>query len=44
MEMVRGAGIRIEWHVAEADAAKAIRRLLDGASVEGIKVIHTPAT
>ncbi|XHF22623.1 restriction endonuclease fold toxin 5 domain-containing protein [Corallococcus interemptor] len=44
VEMVRGTGIRIEWHVAEADAAKAIRRLLDGDSVEGIKVIHTPAT
>jgi len=42
-EKVRGMGIPIEWHVAEARAAAALRRLLDGAGIEGIKVVHTPA-
>ncbi|WNZ62685.1 Tox-REase-5 domain-containing protein [Myxococcus sp. MxC21-1] len=42
-EMVRGLDILIEWHVAEAEAASAFRRLLDGAGIEGIKVLHTPA-
>jgi hypothetical protein len=41
--MVRGRGIPIEWHVAEARATAALRRLLDGADIEGIKVVHTPA-
>ncbi|WP_426744388.1 Tox-REase-5 domain-containing protein [Myxococcus faecalis] len=40
---VRGLGIPIEWHVAEAQAAAAFRRLLEGAGIEGIKVLHTPA-
>lgn len=41
-DKVLGMGFQIEWHVAEADAAKAIRRLLDGAGVAGIKIVHTP--
>ncbi|AKQ70007.1 putative hemagglutinin-related protein [Myxococcus hansupus] len=40
---VRGQGLRIEWHVAEAKAAAAIRALLHEAGVEGVKVLHTPA-
>ena len=40
---VQGMGIRIEWHVAEAEAAEAIQRLLRGARIEGITVLHTPA-
>ncbi len=42
-EKVREMGVLIEWHVAEAGAAEAIRRLLDRGSIKGIKVIHTPA-
>ena len=38
-----GTGLRIQWHVAEASAADAIRRLLDEAKVRGIDVVHTPA-
>jgi hypothetical protein len=36
-------GLRIEWHVAEAEAAEAIQGLLRGARIEGITVLHTPA-
>ncbi len=42
-ERVRGMGIPIEWHVAEARAAEAIKLLLERNSIKGIKVIHTPA-
>ncbi|WP_244238457.1 Tox-REase-5 domain-containing protein [Corallococcus terminator] len=42
-QKIMGTGIRIEWHVAEANAVNPIRRLLDGADVGGIKVVHTPA-
>ncbi|WP_324291352.1 Tox-REase-5 domain-containing protein [Corallococcus sp. bb12-1] len=42
-QKVMGTGIRIEWHVAEANAVNPIRRLLIGADVGGIKVVHTPA-
>ncbi|MGE6763834.1 Tox-REase-5 domain-containing protein [Corallococcus interemptor] len=42
VQKVTGAGIRIEWHVAEAAAVNPIRRLLEGADVNGIKVVHTP--
>jgi hypothetical protein len=40
---VEGMRLRIEWHVAEADAAKAIRKLLEDAEIEGVNVVHTPA-
>ncbi|MCY1022959.1 Tox-REase-5 domain-containing protein [Pyxidicoccus sp. MSG2] len=40
---VEGMGLHIEWHVAEADAAKAIRKLLADAEIEGVNVVHTPA-
>jgi hypothetical protein len=36
-------GVPIRWHVAEKKAADAIRELLDGAGVQGIDVVHTPA-
>jgi hypothetical protein len=36
-------GIPIEWHVAEKQAADAIRKLLQDAKIEGIQVVHTPA-
>jgi hypothetical protein len=36
-------GTRIQWHVAEAKAAEAIRKLLAKAQVHGIEVVHTPA-
>jgi hypothetical protein len=42
-QRVRGMGIRIEWHVAEAAAAEAIAQLLERNSITGIRVIHTPA-
>jgi hypothetical protein len=36
-------GIPIRWHVAEKKAADAIRKLLGGAKVKEIEVVHTPA-
>ncbi|WP_254330565.1 Tox-REase-5 domain-containing protein [Corallococcus exiguus] len=42
-EIVRGMGILIEWHVAEAGAAQAIEWLLESETISVIKVIHTPA-
>ncbi|NNB87316.1 Tox-REase-5 domain-containing protein [Corallococcus exiguus] len=41
-EIVRGMGILIEWHVAEAGAAQAIEWLLESETISVIKVIHTP--
>jgi hypothetical protein len=35
-------GVPIRWHVAEAEAAKAIRKLLTDAGFEEIQVVHTP--
>jgi hypothetical protein len=35
-------GVPIRWHVAEAKAAKAIRKLLEREQVHGIEVVHTP--
>jgi hypothetical protein len=43
IEKVRGMGIPIQWHVAEAKAADAIRMLFDTEKIKEIKVIHTPA-
>jgi hypothetical protein len=43
LKKVKGTGLRIEWHVAEADAAAAFRELLQNANLEEIRVIHTPA-
>ncbi|WP_253910465.1 Tox-REase-5 domain-containing protein, partial [Pyxidicoccus fallax] len=43
LKKVKGTGIRIEWHVAEAEAAEAIEKLLRGARLGAIKVVHTPA-
>ena len=42
-DIVRGMGIRIEWHVAEEHAANAIRALLKENKIKEISVIHTPA-
>nr|WP_301340926.1 Tox-REase-5 domain-containing protein [Corallococcus carmarthensis] len=42
-DSVWGMGIAIEWHVAEEEAAKALRKLLQDNGVHEIKVIHTPA-
>jgi len=36
-------GVPIRWHIAEKKAADAIRNLLNGESVKGIEVVHTPA-
>jgi len=36
-------GIPIQWHVAEAKAADAIRKLIEKEKVPGIAVVHTPA-
>ncbi|WP_425334807.1 restriction endonuclease fold toxin 5 domain-containing protein [Myxococcus stipitatus] len=41
LDSIRGKGIPIRWHVAEVDAADAIRKLLDGAGISGIEVVHT---
>ncbi|MFY1826211.1 Tox-REase-5 domain-containing protein [Myxococcus fulvus] len=40
---VSGSGSSIRWHIAEKPAADAIRRLLEGAQVRGVEVVHTPA-
>ncbi|WP_367616335.1 Tox-REase-5 domain-containing protein [Corallococcus exercitus] len=42
-DMVRNAGIRIEWHVAEKHAADSIRALLMDNNIKEIVVIHTSA-
>ncbi|MCP3170210.1 Tox-REase-5 domain-containing protein [Myxococcus qinghaiensis] len=36
-------GTRIRWHVAEENAADAIRKLLRGSKLKDIEVVHTPA-
>ena len=36
-------GVPIRWHVAEKEAAEAIRDLLNGAKLREIEVVHTPA-
>ncbi|WIG95089.1 Tox-REase-5 domain-containing protein [Myxococcus sp. SDU36] len=41
LDSIQGKSIPIRWHVAEVDAADAIRKLLDGASISGIEVVHT---
>ncbi|CAM4482823.1 restriction endonuclease fold toxin 5 domain-containing protein [Corallococcus exiguus] len=41
VDIVRGMGIRIEWHVAEKHAADSIRKLLERNSVTEIVVIPT---
>ncbi|GMU04729.1 Tox-REase-5 domain-containing protein [Corallococcus caeni] len=43
LEAVRGLGIRIEWHVAEAKTANAIQKLLERKDIQGIRIVHTPA-
>jgi hypothetical protein len=35
-------GMPIRWHVAEAKAAEAIRKLLSKRNIQGIEVVHTP--
>jgi hypothetical protein len=39
---IKGMKFRIEWHVAEADAARAIQKLLNEARIGEIKVVYTP--
>ncbi|WP_164014733.1 Tox-REase-5 domain-containing protein [Pyxidicoccus trucidator] len=39
---IKGMKFRIEWHVAEADAARAIQKLLSEARIGEIKVVYTP--
>ncbi|MBZ4329491.1 Tox-REase-5 domain-containing protein [Corallococcus sp. AS-1-12] len=41
VDIVRGMGIRIEWHVAEKHAADSIRKLLENNNVTEIIVIPT---
>jgi hypothetical protein len=43
LEKVRGMRIPIRWHVAEKEAAEAIRKLLEANDAEGIEVVYTPA-
>ncbi|ATB51313.1 hypothetical protein MYMAC_006971 [Corallococcus macrosporus DSM 14697] len=42
IESVRGMGIPIEWHVAEAKVAEAIELLFERNQVSEIRVVHTP--
>ena len=41
-QVVAANGAKITWHVAEADAATAIRNLLKDNGISGIDVVHTP--
>lgn len=41
LDVVRGKGIPVRWHVAEAEAADAIQALLDSANIRGIEVVYT---
>jgi len=42
LERVRGMGIPIEWHVAEAKVAEAIKLLFERNEISEIRVVHTP--
>ncbi|WP_305071151.1 Tox-REase-5 domain-containing protein [Myxococcus sp. RHSTA-1-4] len=42
IERVRGMGIPIEWHVAEAKVAEAIKLLFERSLISEIRVVHTP--
>ncbi len=41
-QIVAARGMAIEWHVAEQEAANAIRVLLQNNNVTGIRVVYTP--
>ncbi|MCY1019739.1 Tox-REase-5 domain-containing protein [Pyxidicoccus sp. MSG2] len=36
-------GARVRWHVSEEKAARALRKLFDGAQLDEVEVLHTPA-
>lgn len=42
-EKVKGMGLPIKWHIAEQQAADAIRKLLMRSRIKGIEVVYTPA-
>ncbi|WP_244237047.1 Tox-REase-5 domain-containing protein [Corallococcus llansteffanensis] len=42
-EKVKSIGLPIKWHVAEQQAADAIRKLLMRSRIKGIEVVYTPA-
>ncbi|CAM3167312.1 Tox-REase-5 domain-containing protein [Corallococcus soli] len=42
-EKVRNLGVPIQWHVAEQQAADAIRTLLMRNRINGVQVVYTPA-
>jgi RHS repeat-associated protein len=41
-QIVAARGMPIEWHVAEQEAADAIRALLQNNNVTGVRVVYTP--
>lgn len=41
-QLKAAGGVPIEWHVAEAAAAKAMRRLLEDEGIDGIRILHVP--
>jgi hypothetical protein len=41
-QFIAAKGVPIRWHVAEAEAAGAIQKLLANAGFEKIQVVHTP--
>ncbi|HLL54595.1 MAG TPA: hypothetical protein VK447_13675, partial [Myxococcaceae bacterium] len=41
-QLAAAGGLKVRWHVAEAETAKAIRKLFTQKSVSGIEVVHTP--
>ncbi|HEX8825898.1 MAG TPA: Tox-REase-5 domain-containing protein [Archangium sp.] len=41
-QLLAAKGVPVRWHVAEAKAAEAIRKLLVEGKVHGIEVVHTP--
>jgi hypothetical protein len=41
-QLAAAGGLPVRWHVAEAETAQAIRRLLNDAKLSKIEVVHTP--
>jgi hypothetical protein len=42
-EAARAAGTRVRWHVAEEQAARALRKLFEEHALSDVEVVHTPA-
>ena len=43
-QVAAAKGTKITWHVAEEEAATAMRNLLKENGITGIDIVHTPPT